>query len=72
MDVREFGTQVEQGNLRYKLNTKIQATVYVQGFEKVLIYKSFNVTRTLQEGVFNADNDEIHQKCYLEAFLVIL
>lgn len=59
VDVREFGTQVEQGNLRYKLNTKIQATVYVQG-AKGSYNKSFNVTHS-QEGVFNADNDEIHK-----------
>lgn len=59
VDVHEFGTQVEQGNLRYKLNTKIQATVYVQG-AKGSYNKSFNVTRS-QEGVFNADNDEIHK-----------
>lgn len=59
VDVREFSTQVEQGNLRYKLNTKIQATVYVQG-AKGSYNKSFNVTHS-QEGVFNADNDEIHK-----------
>ena len=65
VDVREFFTQVEQGNLRYKLNTKIQATVYVQG-AKGSYNKAFNATRS-QEGALNADNDEI-QKVLSQTF----
>lgn len=59
VDIREFGTQVEQGNLRYNLNTKIQATVYVQGM-KGNYNKTFNATRS-QAGAFNANNDEIQK-----------
>ena len=65
VDVREFATQVEQGNLRYKLNTKIQATVYVQG-AKGSYNKAFNATRS-QEGALNANNDEI-QKVLSQTF----
>lgn len=59
VDIREFGTQVEQGNLRYKLNTKIQAVVYVQGAAGSY-NKTFNATRS-QEGALGADNDEIQK-----------
>ena len=31
VEVKEFNTHVDQGNLRYTLNSKIQAVVYVQG-----------------------------------------
>lgn len=59
VDIREFGTQVEQGNIRYKLNSKIQAVVYVQG-SKGTYNKTFNATRS-QEGALTADNDEIQK-----------
>lgn len=59
VDVRDFSTQVEQGNLRYKLNAKIQAVVYVQGL-KGNYNKTFNATRT-QEGALGAGNEEIQK-----------
>ena len=60
VDVKEFNAKVEQGNLRYTLNSKIQAVVYVQG-PRGQYNKTFNATRS-QSGAFNASNDEI-QKC---------
>lgn len=59
VDVRDFGAQVEQGNLRYKLNAKIQAVVYVQGL-KGNYNKTFNATRS-QEGALGAGNEEIQK-----------
>ena len=44
VDVKEFNAKVEQGNLRYTLNSKIQAVVYVQGprgqYNNCLLYTS--------------------------------
>ena len=65
VDVKEFNAKVEQGNLRYTLNSKIQAVVYVQG-PRGQYNKTFNATRS-QSGAFNASNDEI-QKVLGETF----
>lgn len=59
VDIREFGTNVEQGDFRYNLNTKIQVVVYVQGL-KGTYNKAFNATRS-QSGAFRANNDEIQK-----------
>ncbi|QPB41936.1 YajG family lipoprotein [Rodentibacter haemolyticus] len=65
VQIQDFFTHVDQGNLRYHLNAKIQVNVLVQGsagnYNKV-----FNATRS-QSGAFNADNDEI-QKVLGETF----
>ncbi|OOF51172.1 hypothetical protein BKK54_03505 [Rodentibacter genomosp. 1] len=65
VEIKEFFTHVEQGNLRYNLTGKIQVTVYVQGATGSY-NKAFNATRS-QSGVFNANNDEI-QKVLGETF----
>ncbi len=65
VEVKEFNTHVDQGNLRYTLNSKIQAVVYVQG-PRGQYNKTFNATRS-QSGAFNASNDEI-QKVLGETF----
>lgn len=59
VDIRDFTTQVNQGNLQYTLNTKIQVVVYVQG-ARGAYNKAFNATRS-QSGAFGADNDEIQK-----------
>ena len=60
---------MEQGNLRYTLNSKIQAVVYVQG-PRGQYNKTFNATRS-QSGAFNASNDEI-QKVLGETSKILL
>ena len=68
--VTQLFQQVMQQNLvskglRYTLNSKIQAVVYVQG-PRGQYNKTFNATRS-QSGAFNASNDEI-QKVLGETF----
>ncbi|OOF55156.1 hypothetical protein BKK56_06870 [Rodentibacter genomosp. 2] len=65
IEIKDFFTQVDQGNLRYNLNSKIRVTVHVQGTGG-RYNKDFNVSRS-QSGAFNADNDEI-QKVLGETF----
>ncbi|WP_288062178.1 YajG family lipoprotein [Rodentibacter caecimuris] len=65
VEIKDFFTQVDQGNLRYNLNSKIQVTVHIQGAGGKY-NKDFNVSRS-QSGAFNADNDEI-QKVLGETF----
>ena len=65
VEIKDFSTNVEQGNLRYNLSSKVQVNVYVQGASGNY-NKAFNATRS-QSGAFNADNDEI-QKVMGEAF----
>lgn len=65
VEVKDFFTQVDQGNLRYNLNSKIQVTVHVQG-SGGKYNKDFNASRS-QSGAFNAGNDEI-QKVLGETF----
>ena len=59
VDIKEFYTQVDQGNLRYHLTTKIKVNVSVQGV-KGQYNKTFNASDS-QSGVFNAGNDEIQK-----------
>ena len=59
VDIKEFYTQVDQGNLRYRLTTKIKVNVSVQGV-KGQYNKTFNSSDS-QSGVFNAGNDEIQK-----------
>ena len=59
VDIKEFYTQVDQGNLRYRLTTKIKVNVSVQGV-KGQYNKTFNASDS-QSGVFNAGNDEIQK-----------
>ena len=65
VEIKDFSTNVEQGNLRYNLSSKVQVNVYVQGASGNY-NKAFNATRS-QSGAFNADNDEI-QKVMGETF----
>ncbi|OOF59503.1 YajG family lipoprotein [Rodentibacter myodis] len=65
VQIKDFFTNVEQGNLRYNLTGKIQVNVVVQGASGSY-NKVFNATRS-QSGVFGADNDEI-QKVMDETF----
>lgn len=65
VEIKDFSTNVEQGNLRYNLTSKIQINVYVQG-ARGSYNKAFNATRS-QSGAFNAGNDEI-QKVMGETF----
>ena len=65
VEIKDFSTNVEQGNLRYNLNSKVQVNVYVQGASGSY-NKAFNATRS-QSGAFNAGNDEI-QKVMGETF----
>lgn len=65
VEVKDFFTNVDQGNLRYNLTGKIHVTVYVQGASGSY-NKDFNATRS-QSGAFNAGNTEI-QKVLGETF----
>lgn len=65
VEIKDFSTKVDQGNLRYNLTSKIQVTVYVQGASGNY-NKAFNATRA-QSGAFSASNDEI-QKVLGETF----
>ncbi|OOF65537.1 YajG family lipoprotein [Rodentibacter sp. Ppn85] len=65
VEIKDFFTQVDQGNLHYNLNSKIQVTVHVQAAGGKY-NKDFNVSRS-QSGAFNAGNDEI-QKVLGETF----
>ncbi|WP_040976750.1 YajG family lipoprotein [Necropsobacter massiliensis] len=59
VDVTNFYAKVEQGNLRYKIDSSIQLNVQVQG-AKGQFTKKIGGTRT-QEGAFSAKNDEIQK-----------
>ena len=63
--VKDFFAKVDQGNLRYEINSRIQLEVHVQG-AKGNFTKNLGSTRT-QKGAFNANNDEI--KTVLDANL---
>ena len=63
--VKDFFAKVDQGNLRYEINSRIQLEVHVQGV-KGNFTKNLGSTRT-QKGAFNANNDEI--KTVLDANL---
>lgn len=57
VSVKEFYAKVDQGDLRYNINARIQLQVHVQD-AKGTFTKNLGASRT-QEGAFNAGNDEI-------------
>lgn len=65
VNVKKFFANVEQGNLRYKINADINLEVVVQGASGTFS-KNFSTHRAY-EGAFNASNDEI-QKVLSEAY----
>ncbi|HDR1021697.1 TPA: hypothetical protein QB352_000942 [Pasteurella multocida] len=65
VDINAFYANVEQGSLRYNLDSKVQVTVHVQG-AKGQFSKNINANRTYS-GAFSAKNPEI-QKVLGETF----
>ena len=59
VNVKKFFADVEQGNLRYKVNANVSIEVVVQG-ARGNFSKNFNTARGY-EGAFNADNNEIQK-----------
>lgn len=57
VSVKEFYAKVDQGDLRYNINARIQLQVHVQD-AKGTFTKNLGASRT-QQGAFNAGNDEI-------------
>lgn len=57
VNIRKFFANVDQGNLRYKIDSQVGVEVTVQG-TRGSFSKNFNATRGY-EGAFGADNDEI-------------
>ncbi|KGQ70442.1 hypothetical protein A1D23_01125 [Chelonobacter oris] len=57
--ITDFGAQVAEGNLKYKIDSKVNMVVEVQG-AKGTFSKSFGATNS-QEGVFGVDNDGIRK-----------
>ena len=65
VDVQEFFAKVNQGNLRYDIDSKIQLAIHVQG-RRGQFTKNINATRS-HSGAFSARNAEI-QKVLSETF----
>ena len=65
VDVQEFIAKVNQGNLRYDIDIKIQLAIHVQG-RRGQFTKNINATRS-HSGAFSARNAEI-QKVLGETF----
>ena len=65
VDVQEFFAKVNQGNLRYDIDSKIQLAIHVQG-RRGQFTKNINATRS-HSGAFSARNAEI-QKVLGETF----
>ena len=65
VDVQEFIAKVNQGNLRYDIDSKIQLAIHVQG-RRGQFTKNINATRS-HSGAFSARNVEI-QKVLGETF----
>ena len=65
VDVQEFIAKVNQGNLRYDIDSKIQLAIHVQG-RRGQFTKNINATRS-HSGAFSARNAEI-QKVLGETF----
>lgn len=65
LDINRFYAKVEQGDLRYNIDSDIQVSVHVQG-KKRKFSKTINSNRNYS-GVFNAKNPEI-QRVLGEAF----
>lgn len=57
VSVKEFYAKVDQGDLRYNINARIQLQVHIQNV-KGTFTKNLGASRS-QEGAFNAGNDEI-------------
>ncbi|WP_424405219.1 YajG family lipoprotein [Pasteurella sp. PK-2025] len=65
LDINQFYAKVEQGNLRYNLDSQVQVTVHVQS-AKGQFSKNIRANRTYS-GAFSAKNPEI-QKVLGETF----
>ena len=65
VDVQEFIAKVNQGNLRYDIDSKIQLAIHVQG-RRGQFTKNINATQS-HSGAFSARNAEI-QKVLGETF----
>ncbi|QIM69702.1 MULTISPECIES: YajG family lipoprotein [Basfia] len=59
VSVKDFYAKVEEGNLRHKINSKIQLQIHVQGV-KGNFTKSIGTTRT-DEGAFTVSNEDIQK-----------
>ncbi|OOS00452.1 hypothetical protein B0186_06320 [Canicola haemoglobinophilus] len=59
INVTDFYAQVDQGNLRYKITSRINLNVQVQG-QKGQFSKNISASN-VQEGAFGANNDEIQK-----------
>lgn len=57
--INDFYANVEQGNLRHKISSKIRLEIQVQG-RSGTFSKNMSASRS-QEGAFSAKNDEIQQ-----------
>ncbi len=72
VNIRKFFADVEQGNLRYKINANVNLEVVVQG-ARGNFSKNFNTARSY-EGAFGAGNEEIQKvlgQAYSEAVQAI-
>ncbi|WP_109078559.1 YajG family lipoprotein [Aggregatibacter kilianii] len=65
VDIQQFFAKVNQGNLRYDIDSKIQLAIHVQG-RRGQFTKNINASRT-HSGAFSAKNQEI-QKVLGETF----
>lgn len=59
INITKFYANVEQGNLRYKINSDVQVNIQVQG-AKGQFNKNIGSTRT-QEGALRANNENIQK-----------
>lgn len=59
INIKQFYANVEQGNLRYKIDSKIQLEIQVQG-KAGQFNKNMTASRT-QQGAFSAKNEEIQK-----------
>lgn len=57
--ITDFGAQVAEGNLKHKVDSKVNIVVEVQG-AKGTFSKSFGATNS-QEGVFGVNNEDIQK-----------
>ncbi|MGR6980693.1 YajG family lipoprotein [Testudinibacter sp. P27/CKL/0425] len=57
--ITDFNAQVSEGNLKYKIDSKVNIVIEIQG-AKGSFSKSFGATHS-QEGVFGADNEGIQK-----------
>ena len=69
VDIKTFHANVQQGDLKYNIDSKIQLTVHVQG-ARGQFSKNFEASNS-QEGAFNAKTVEI-QKVMDKTFLDVV